>query len=195
MNLHQVVSGVIAAVNPAQPVALRTSTGYAISPDGTMVPSYEMTAGASLTGSVAGGLLTATSVSLGALAARQFVMADGLALGTVVTGQVSGVPGGPGVYSVTGTQTLAALPMFATSLSGDVQELSQRDLRQLEGINVQGSQRSIYLNGIVSGVVRVTQQGGDLITLQDGSVWLTTSVLERWDVGWVKVSVTLQNGE
>lgn len=78
------------------------------------------------------------------------------------------------------------------TVSGQVQELTTRDLRQLEGLNQQGSMRAIYLNGSVDAIVRLNQEGGDLITLQDNSVWLTTQVLERWDVGWCKVSVTLQ---
>jgi hypothetical protein len=74
-----------------------------------------------------------------------------------------------------------------------VQQLSIRDLRQLEGLNVAGSERKIYLNGSLTGTVRVSQKGGDLVTLQDGTVWLTTAVLEQWP-DWCAVSVVLQNG-
>lgn len=86
-------------------------------------------------------------------------------------------------------------PTYAAPVAanGQVQELTTRDLRQLDGLNVQGSMRAIYLDGFVSGAVRVTKQGGDLITFEDGSVWLTTNVLEQWP-DWVKVAVTLQNG-
>lgn len=89
------------------------------------------------------------------------------------------------------------VPSYAppiTNLPAQVQELTTRDLRQLEGLNIQGSGRAIYMNGIVNGVVRVSKLGGDLITLQDGSIWLTTSILELWDTGWVKCSITLQDG-
>lgn len=74
-----------------------------------------------------------------------------------------------------------------------VQELTTRDLRQLEGLNIAGSSRKIYLYGRVNATVRVNRLGGDLITLQDGSIYLTTSVLEQWP-DWCCVSVTLQNG-
>lgn len=130
MNLHQVASGVIAAVNPFQPVTIQASTGYATAAGGKRTPTYAP----------------------------------------------------------------------AVNASGQVQDLTGKDLRQLEGLNISGSQRTIYLNGIVSGVVRMSQRGGDLITLADGTVWLTTQVLEQWDTvngtlgptGWCKVSVTLQ---
>lgn len=74
-----------------------------------------------------------------------------------------------------------------------VLELSTRDLRQLEGLNVSGSSHKVYLYGQVNATVRVNRQGGDLITLSDGSVYLTTAVMEQWP-DWCAVSATLQNG-
>lgn len=99
----------------------------------------------------------------------------------------------------TGTYTTSSsgvrTPQYqpAVTVFGQVQELTTRDLRQLDSLNIQGSQRAIYLNGEVDAIVRVSAKGGDLITLQDGTVWLTTSVLEQWP-DWCKVSVVLQNG-
>lgn len=87
------------------------------------------------------------------------------------------------------------VPAYAAPIVviAQVQELSVQDIRQLDMLNIQGSHRSIYFPGTVTGEVRWNQQGGDLITLVDGTVWLTTSVLEQWPQ-WSKVSVTLQNG-
>lgn len=87
------------------------------------------------------------------------------------------------------------VPAYAAPIvvSAQVQELTVRDLRQLDALNIAGSSRSIYFPGTVTGVVRFSQQGGDVITLPDGTVWLTTSVLEQWPT-WSKVAVTLQNG-
>jgi hypothetical protein len=88
-------------------------------------------------------------------------------------------------------------PTYAAPVTvpGQVQELSTRDLRQVEALNIQGTSRAVYLNGTdVSAIVRLTQRGGDLVTLQDGTVWLTTLVPEKWDVGWTKIIITLQNG-
>lgn len=75
---------------------------------------------------------------------------------------------------------------------GQVQELSSRDLRQLDGLNIQGSSRSIYVSGEIDAIIRISSKGGDLITMPDGSIWLTTSALEQWP-DWCKVSVTLQD--
>lgn len=96
-----------------------------------------------------------------------------------------------------GSRTPQYDPNGPFSVYAQVQELTTHDLRQLEGLNISGSSRSIYLNAYqstaLSAIVRVNQQGGDLVTLSDGSVWLTTAVLERWP-DWVKVAVTLQDG-
>lgn len=80
-----------------------------------------------------------------------------------------------------------------TPLKGDVQSLTFGDLRQLEGVNMAGKKRAIYVNGALESVVRFNDKGGDLITLPDGTVWLVAMVLEQWPT-WCKVAVTLQNG-
>ena len=79
-----------------------------------------------------------------------------------------------------------------TNVLMQVQALSNQDLKQLEGLNLQGNMKAIYITGPVDGVVRATSKGGDLITLPDGSVWLVTIVLEDWP-DWTKVAVTQQN--
>lgn len=40
MNLHAIVSGVIGAVNPQQPVTIRQSAGSTEQPDGKLTPVY-----------------------------------------------------------------------------------------------------------------------------------------------------------
>lgn len=40
MNLHQIVSGAIGAVNPFITVTISSSTGYTTTPDGSRTPSY-----------------------------------------------------------------------------------------------------------------------------------------------------------
>lgn len=76
---------------------------------------------------------------------------------------------------------------------GQVQELTGRDLRQLDMLNIQGSSRKIYITGSIDAITRINKTGGDLIVLRDNSVWLTTHVLEMWP-SWCVVSVTLQDG-
>lgn len=73
-----------------------------------------------------------------------------------------------------------------------VQALQFRDIQQLDGLNIQGTQRKMYFYGEIDGLVRVDNKGGDLITRSDGSVWLVTLVLEQWP-DWCSVAVTLQD--
>ena len=40
MNLHEIVSGVISAVNPPTSLSIQQSTGYTTAADGTQVPQY-----------------------------------------------------------------------------------------------------------------------------------------------------------
>lgn len=75
-----------------------------------------------------------------------------------------------------------------------IQPLTTKDLRFLDGLNVQGTERAVYLNGSLLGIQRLGQKGGDLLCF-DGAVWLTTAVIETWRTGWCKVGVTLQMDE
>ena len=87
----------------------------------------------------------------------------------------------------------------AVQVLGQVQSLTYRDLQQVEGLNLQGTKRAIYLQGEVEGVVRPMNRGGDLVTFPDGTVWLVVQVLEAWGQNantpveqWCKVACTLQ---
>lgn len=86
------------------------------------------------------------------------------------------------------------VPQYAppATVRAQVQDLNQRDIQHLLSLNVQGSQRVIYLNGALNGIVRVQSKGGDLVVLGNGEVWLVTAVLEQWP-DWCKVAVTLQD--
>jgi hypothetical protein len=85
-----------------------------------------------------------------------------------------------------------------TDIVLQVQALSFGDLRQAEGVNLQGTRRKIYVNGVVSGIIRPAQKGGDLITfppglLPEGDTWLVAMVSEQWPT-WASFIITLQNG-
>ena len=123
MNLHQIASGAIGAVNPFVPISIQVSTGSSINAAGQRTPTYA-----------------------------------------------------PAVVK-----------------PGQLQALTFRDITQMEGLNLQGTQKAVYINGHVAGLVRVLNKGGDLITFPDGSVWLVTLVLEHWP-NWTKCAVTLQDG-
>jgi hypothetical protein len=84
------------------------------------------------------------------------------------------------------------VPTYADPVSGpgQIQALDANDLKQLDGLNIQGTLRAIYLRGALAGVVRPSQTGGDLI--QRGSeTWLVVKVLESWP-SWTKAAIVLQ---
>ncbi len=61
-------------------------------------------------------------------------------------------------------------------------------------IHLQGQAKVMYMNGSWQGVVRADGKGGDVITLEDRTVWLVVRVLEDWqdERGWVKVLTSRQ---
>ena len=73
-----------------------------------------------------------------------------------------------------------------------VQSLSNDELKQLEGLNLQGNKNAVYLSEDMSGIVRLGRQGGDLLVF-GGNTWLVVTVLENWN-DYTKVAVVMQNG-
>ena len=126
MNLHALVSPIIAAINPGVPAQYQASIGTRVSTDFTQVPAYAP----------------------------------------------------------------------AVTVTVQRQPISWKDLQQLSGINLNGERCVMYVTGSWQAVSRPNTKGGDLITLSDGSVWLTVQLMEDWAFtsGWVKVACTLQNG-
>lgn len=80
-----------------------------------------------------------------------------------------------------------------TTLSGpaQVQDLSQDDLKLVEGLDIQGVRRNVYINGNWAGAVRAEARGGDIFMFE-GREWLATMIAEQWP-DWCKVIVTRQN--
>ena len=75
-------------------------------------------------------------------------------------------------------------------ISVQKQQLTQRELMQLDSINQQGVTCSIYLYGNQYGVMRSGQTGGDLLEM-NGQTWKVVQVLEAWD-DWCKLALVLQ---
>ncbi len=90
----------------------------------------------------------------------------------------------------------SSTPTYAPSVNVQVQmqALTYKDLMQLDGININGEARAMYVNGNIEGVNRPDARGGDLFTLPDMSVWLVVHVLENWSAtaGWTKVACVKQ---
>lgn len=82
-------------------------------------------------------------------------------------------------------------------VTAQVQPLSSGDLRFLDGLNIQGAQKAVYLNGAALAISRVKKLGGDLIvfpdgTLPEGNTWLVLASIEQWQ-NWCRVAVVLQD--
>ncbi|MFM0141737.1 hypothetical protein [Paraburkholderia sp. RL18-085-BIA-A] len=93
-----------------------------------------------------------------------------------------------------GSRVPAYGPM--TPMQVQLQALQYNDLMQVNGLNITGIRHAMYINGAWEPVVRSQREGGDLVTLPDGSVWLIVFLFENWNRtgGWSKVCITLQNG-
>jgi len=91
------------------------------------------------------------------------------------------------------------VPSYAAPVSGpaQIQALDADDIKQLDGLNIQGTIRAIYLRGTLAGVVRPNQTGGDLVTIAAPApvalrgTWLVVKVLESWP-DWTKAAVVKQ---
>jgi hypothetical protein len=84
------------------------------------------------------------------------------------------------------------VPSYAAPVTGpgQVQALSSDDLQQLDGLNIQGTIRAIYLRGALAGVIRPDGTGGDIVQRGDQQ-WLVVKVLEAWP-DWTKAAIVLQ---
>jgi len=104
-------------------------------------------------------------------------------------------------YASTGNAINAAgkqVPSYAAgaNVSMQIQAISARDLKHMEGLNIEGVVRSVHMYGNTQGVVRVTQKGGDLLYFPEvpgGTlrVWKVVKVVETWP-DWCHVIVNMQ---
>lgn len=83
-------------------------------------------------------------------------------------------------------------PSYAAPVDVSIQkqELSFKELQQVQNLNLQGIMRSIYMEGAAYGVYRVAGTGGDKFVIGD-QTWLVVAVPELWP-DWCKVIVQLQ---
>lgn len=82
------------------------------------------------------------------------------------------------------------------TVSAQVQALSASDLKHIDGLNITGVMRSVYMYGNAAGVVRADQIGGDILVFPEAPNccnrnWLITQVVETWP-DWCHVIATLQ---
>jgi len=101
-----------------------------------------------------------------------------------------------GLYQNIGYKSLpnaGRTPIYAPPVTAyvQIQAAAQSDLKKLEGMNLQSVDTTIYMNGALSGAIRILAKGGDLI-FANNRYWLVVGVLEKWP-DWCKVAVTMQN--
>lgn len=95
--------------------------------------------------------------------------------------------------------TLRQVPAFTDiPVAGQVQALDGDDLRQINGMNIQGAIRAVYLfagvagvirpDGLPSAVLRFSSNEGGVVQDRD---WGVFKVLESWPT-WCKVAVVYQ---
>ena len=84
------------------------------------------------------------------------------------------------------------VPGYAAPVTGpgQIQALDANDIKQLDGLNVQGTIRAINLRGNLAGVIRPDGTGGDIVQIA-GQDWLVVKVLEGWPT-WTKAAIVLQ---
>lgn len=97
--------------------------------------------------------------------------------------------------------SLKQVPSYATPVSGpaQLQALDGSDLKQIDGLNLQGVLRAIYLRGLLAGTIRPDSKGGDVVIIaaqpnvQTPFVgkWLVVKVLETWPL-WTKAVINFQ---
>lgn len=99
------------------------------------------------------------------------------------------------VYQSTGYTTLgdgSQTPAYAAPITVQIQkqETSFKDLKQLEGLSMQGVYCAVYLTGNIYGIERGTARGGDKFVF-NGQTWLVAAVPEQWP-DWTKAILVLQ---
>lgn len=87
------------------------------------------------------------------------------------------------------------------TVQGNVQSLSSDDLKQMDGLNIEGTLRAVYVYGNYGGVLRPDGQPNSIlrfVTNESGVTkardWNVYKVLEAWPM-WCKVAVVLQTEE
>lgn len=93
-------------------------------------------------------------------------------------------------------------PQYNPAVIGpaQIQALDNVDLKKIEGMNISGSVRALYMKGNLAGVIRADSKGGDLVIIAPArgvpalfvGQWLTSKVLESWPL-WTKVVIVKQS--
>lgn len=87
------------------------------------------------------------------------------------------------------------LPTYAAPVQGyaQVQALDNSDLKQIDGLNIQGDIKAIYVRGSLAGAFRPEGEGADMVMrgVNFTETWLVTKILEQWP-NWTKAVIVRQ---
>ena len=104
----------------------------------------------------------------------------------------------PSQGTATPPGTFKPVPQYGdpVQIRVQIQALQYNDIAQIDGMNIQGTRRKIYVNGAWNGVSRSDNEGGDILQFPEhpgGPVktWLVVFVFEQWP-DWCSLCVTLQ---
>ncbi len=71
-----------------------------------------------------------------------------------------------------------------------LQPISRGDMQHVDGLNIQGLAKVIYVNGNYFSVQRELEQGGDIFVI-NGEQWLVVEPIELWP-DWCRLIAVLQ---
>lgn len=99
------------------------------------------------------------------------------------------------VFVSTGYTTgdgLRQVPAYASPVTGyaQIQALDSSDLKHIDGLNLQGTLKTIFMYGALAGVIQPQGKGGDLVKF-DGNTWLIVKVVEAWPT-WTRAVIQYQ---
>jgi len=92
-------------------------------------------------------------------------------------------------YSIAADGARTPIYVDATG-EAQVQNLNSRELQHMNELNINGVLAKVYIYGELSSIVRVNQQGGDLLIF-GGFTWLVVNQTEAWP-DWCAVIVQQQ---
>ena len=87
---------------------------------------------------------------------------------------------------------LKQIPSYAAPLTlpAQIQALSNDELKQIDGLNISGVSKAIYIKGDLRGIIKPDSLGGDLVKW-NSKTWLVVKVLESWPT-WTKCVLIYQ---
>ena len=98
-------------------------------------------------------------------------------------------------YTTSAAGTRTSTYRDATGVELQIQALTFRDLTQIDGLNLNGTRRGIYIRGRVEGLVRPENRGGDLVIIPTasftGSVAGTVLTVAALASGEIRIGDTL----